>query len=164
MRLFQGSPDLSLMLSTSLASAQSLLHPPNSSPAMENHSFPELPHILPSSLFPPEWSHWLSMPPSALNWLGTDPKIPPSQKLPWANREEIQYPCSSAQGVTVIHRVPAMSAGHMPGTHPIHTASSTHNLQGARTPLLRQVISLSPSSCLCTVLKPFPKIPSTYHY
>lgn len=90
---FQGSPDLSLTLSTSLASAQSLLHPLNSSPAVENPSFPELPHILPSSLFPPDWSHWLSMPPSALDWLDTDPKIPPSQQLLWANREE-GYPVS----------------------------------------------------------------------
>lgn len=124
MRFFQGSPDLSLTLSTSLASAQSLLHPPNSSPAVENLFFPELLHILPSSLFPPEWSHWLPTPPSALNWLGTDPKIPPSQQLLWANREAIQYPCSSALGVTVIHRVPSRNAEHMPGTHPIHTASS----------------------------------------
>lgn len=52
----------------------------------KNPSFPELLHILPSSLFPPEWSHWLPMPPSALNWLGTDPKIPPSQQLLWAKR------------------------------------------------------------------------------
>lgn len=31
------------------------------------------------------------------------------------------------------------------------------------TPLLRQVISLSPSSCPCTAFKLFPKISSTYH-
>lgn len=75
-----------------------------------------------------------------------------------------QHPCSSALEVTVIHRVPSMNAEHMPGTHPTHTESSTLNLQGAWIPLLRQIISLSPSSCLCIVFKPFPKISSTCHY
>lgn len=75
-----------------------------------------------------------------------------------------QHPCSSALEVTVIHRVPSMNAEHMPGTHPTHTESSTLNLQGAWIPLLRQIISLSPSSCLCVVFKPFPKISSTCHY
>lgn len=88
--------------------------------------FPELPHILPSSLFPPDWSHWLSRPPSALDWLGTDPKIPPSQQLLWAKRKNIQSPCSSALGVTVTHRAPSVSAEHTPGTHPMHTEQAPH--------------------------------------
>lgn len=121
----KGSPDLSLTLSTSLASAQYLLHPPYFSPT-ENPSFPELPHILPSSLFPPEWSHWLLMPPSALNWLGTDLKIPPSQQLLWANREALpaslqlcpggdSYPQSTKYGCWA-------HAWHSPNTHrKLHT-------------------------------------------
>lgn len=49
--------------------------------------FLNCPTFCPPACSPPEWSHWLPMPPSALNWLGTDPKIPPSQQLLWANRE-----------------------------------------------------------------------------
>lgn len=123
MKFFQGSPVLSLTLSMSLASAQSLLYPPNSSLLWK------IPPFLNCSTFCPPACSLLNGATGCqcLHLLLIDLVLTLKFLHPssfYGQREAVQYPCSSALGVTAIHRVPSMNAEHMPGTHPIHTASS----------------------------------------